>query len=216
MVPVAGVDGCRGGWVVVTADDAFVCPDFATVLDALDSETVIAVDIPIGLQDEYVPGGREADRTARRALTARASSVFSPPPRRALAVRTLAEARALGCPMTVQALNIVAKIREVDGVMTPALQARVHEVHPELCFQTINGGNPIASKRSRAGRVARRELLRRVSIEVPARVPHATENDVLDACAARWGARRIADGTARQVPDPPPLDRRGLRMEICW
>lgn len=213
---MAGVDGCRSGWVVVTAGDAFVCSDFAAVLDALDPDAIVGVDMPIGLSDEYVPGGREADRLARRALGARASSVFSPPPRQALAVCTLAEARALGCPMTIQALNIVAKVREVDGVMTPSLQARVHEVHPELCFQAMNGGGRIASKRSRAGRDARRELLRQVGIGVPSRVPGAAEHDVLDAGAARWGARRIADGTARRVPDSPPLDRRGLRMEICW
>lgn len=216
MVPVAGVDGCRDGWVVVTAEDAFVCPHFAAVLAALDPDAIVAVDVPIGLLDEYVPGGREADRGARRELAARRSSVFSPPSRRALGARTVAEARTRGCPMTIQTLNILAKIRDVDGVMTPSLQARVHEVHPELCFHAMNGGGPIAGKRSRAGRDARRALLRQVGIEVPSRVPGAAKHDVLDAGAARWGARRIADGTARRVPDPPPRDRRGLRMEICW
>jgi predicted RNase H-like nuclease len=216
MVPVAGVDGCTGGWVVVTEDDAFVRPDFAAVLAALPLDAVVAVDMPIGLLTEYAPGGRDADRAARRALTARRSSVFSAPARPALDARTLAEARAHGCPMTIQSLNILAKVRDVDGVMTPALQARVHEVHPELCFQTMNGDNPMATKKLRAGRVQRRQLLRQADIGVPDRVPGTAEDDVLDAGAALWSARRIAKGTARRVPDPPPVDARGLRMEICW
>ena len=216
MVPVAGVDGCRGGWLVVTDHDAFVRPALAAVLDALDPETIVAVDMPIGLLDEHVPGGRAADRAARRALAGRSSSVFSAPTRVALDARTLAEARALGCPMTIQALNILAKIRDVDRVMTPALQTRAREVHPELCFQTMNGGHPLASKKAWAGRAGRRELLRDGDVEVPDRVPGATADDILDAGAALWSARRIARGDFRRVPDPPPLDARGLRMEICW
>ncbi|HEX6310625.1 MAG TPA: DUF429 domain-containing protein [Acidimicrobiia bacterium] len=216
-MPVAGVDGCRSGWVVATGGETFVCRDFGAVVEALPGDAVVAVDMPIGLPDEYVPGGRAADRAARRELPARRSSVFSAPTRRALGASTLAEARARGCPMTIQALDILPKIREVDEVMTPALQARVHEVHPELCFDAMNrGARSLGSKRERAGRTARRALLRRLGIVVPARVTGASEDDVLDAGAALWGARRLATGTGRRVPEPPPVDRRGLRMEICW
>jgi len=35
MTPVAGVDGCRAGWIVVHDGCATVHPDFATVLAAL-------------------------------------------------------------------------------------------------------------------------------------------------------------------------------------
>lgn len=214
---MAGVDGCRGGWVVVTDGDAFVCPDFAAVLDAIADDTIVAVDMPIGLLDEYVAGGREADRAARRQLPSKASSVFSAPPRRALGAQTLREAQTQGCPMTIQAFNIVPKVRDVDRVMTPALQTRVREVHPELCFHTMSGGQPVgASKRRRAGRDARRALLRRAGIEVPQRLPGARPDDLLDAGAALWGARRIVAGTAGHVPEAPSLDRRGLRMEIWW
>lgn len=216
MLPVAGVDGCRGGWVVVTETDAFVRPDFATVLAALPDDAVVAVDMPIGLPDEYIPGGREADRAARRALPTKASSVFSAPPRRAFGARSLREAQARGCRMTIQAFNILPKVQDVDGSMTPALQTRVHEVHPELCFQTMNGGQPVGAKKSRGGRAVRRALVERARIDVPDRVRGAAEDDLLDAAAALWGARRLAAGTACRVPGAAPLDRRGLRMEICW
>lgn len=216
MAPVAGVDGCRGGWVVTTETDAFVCPDFAAVLAALPDDAVIAVDMPIGLHAEYVPGGREADRAARRALPGKASSVFSAPPRRAFGSRTLSEAQDRGCRMTIQAFNILTKVEDVDRSMTPALQARVREVHPELCFHAMNGAVVGAGKKRRAGRDARSALLRQAGIHVPSRLEGAAPDDLLDAGAALWGARRIAAGTAARVPEPVPLDSHGLRMEIWW
>lgn len=217
MVPVAGVDGCRGGWIVVTESGAFVCADFAAVLDALDPNTVLAIDIPIGLLDGYVAGGRDADRAARGLLGRRGSSVFSAPARAAFGAKTLTDARARGCPMTLQALNIMSRVEQVDRLMTPALQTRVFEVHPELCFTAMNGqGRPLESKRRRAGRDARRTLLADAGVAVPSVPRGAAEDDLLDAAAAGWGAGRIVMRTGKRVPVDPPLDRRGLRMEICW
>jgi predicted RNase H-like nuclease len=218
MVPVAGVDGCRGGWVVVTGDAAFVRPDFAAVLEALDSETIVAVDMPIGLYDEYVPRGRDPDRAARELLEDRWPTVFSAPVRRAFGAEKLTEAQARGCRMTIQALKIMPKVEQIDLLMTPVLQARVYEVHPEICFRELNGGRPVRSKKSRRpGREERRELLTCAGIGIPDRPRQGEkEDDLLDACAALWSARRLANGTAWRVPDPPPVDGRGLRMEICW
>src|SRR6266700_814257 len=86
MLPVAGVDGCRAGWLVVHGGRAAVCTDFAEVLTALPDDAVVAVDMPIGLVDEHEPGGRAVDRAARARLGAKRSSVFSPPPRCALEI----------------------------------------------------------------------------------------------------------------------------------
>lgn len=219
MTPVAGVDGCRAGWVVVHDGAAFVCDDFVTVLDALPDDTVVAVDIPIGLADHYQVGGRECDRSARARLgRVRGTSVFPAPPRPALAARSLEQARELGWPATKQALNIAAKIDQVDRVMTPALQRRVFEVHPELSFAELNAGRVLLSKkRRRTGRDERWSLLERAGVPTPAR-PHAgeAEDDLLDACAAAWSARRIAQGDDQLLPITPLCDARGLRMEIRW
>ena len=52
---LAGVDGCRSGWVAAfvrpTGGDARVrvVPRFADVLGAPEAPTIVAVDIPIGL-----------------------------------------------------------------------------------------------------------------------------------------------------------------------
>jgi predicted RNase H-like nuclease len=39
-------------------------------------------------------------------------------------------------------------------------------------------------------------------------------DDLLDACACAWSARRIAEGRAVRFPADPPQDARGLRMAI--
>ena len=214
---MAGVDGCRSGWIVVHDGCAAVHPDFTAVLAALPENAVVALDMPIGLVDEHVSGGREVDRAARAELGPKRSSVFSAPPRCALGTRTLDDARRLGARLTLQTLNLLPRIEDVDGVMTPELQARVFEVHPELSFAAMNGDDPVrAPKRSATGAKERRGLLERAGIVVPERPAGAAVDDLLDACALTWSARRVADGTASHVPDAPSRDARGLRMELHW
>jgi predicted RNase H-like nuclease len=217
MVRVAGVDGCRDGWVVVHEVGAAVRASFADVLDALPDDTVVAVDMPIGLADEHRPGGRDADRAARAELGPKRSSVFSAPPRSVLGARSLSEARRRGGRLTLQTLNLLPRIEDVDRVMTPALQARVFEVHPELSFAAMDGGRPVpAPKRTAEGAKQRLALLARARVPVPERPTGAALDDVLDACALTWSAGRIARGDARRVPDVVAFDRCGLRMDVRW
>src|SRR5512132_176033 len=204
MPSVAGVDGCRAGWIVVHERRAEVQRDFAGVLAALPDDAVVAVDMPIGLVDERLPGGREVDRAARVELGRKRSSVFSAPPRCALGARTLPDARRRGARLTLQTLNLLPRIEDVDAVMTPELQSRVFEVHPELSFGAMAGGSPVLTpKRSAAGSKERRALLQRAGVCVPERPTGAAADDLLDACALTWSARRVADGTASSLPHPP-------------
>jgi predicted RNase H-like nuclease len=130
-------------------------------------------------------------------------------------VRTLPEAQALGVRIALQTLNILDKVFAVDDVMTPAVQRHVFEAHPELAFTALNGGQPMRlSKRRSAGRRERRAVLDAAGIAVPETPRGAKEDDVLDATALTWVARRIARGEAVCLPDPPPLDSRGLHMGI--
>lgn len=65
MAKLAGVDGCRGGWVVVMGDDwppasaieVRVCGTFQEVLELTAKCQAVAIDIPIGL-----PGGQSIHR----------------------------------------------------------------------------------------------------------------------------------------------------------
>ena len=209
-----GVDGCRGGWLAVPLEggEATVHPTFADLLRA-EPDATLAVDVPIGLLDEGRTGDRACDKEARRLLGwPRRASVFPPPLRHRLAqTRRPPE-------MSVQSFNILPKIREVDALMTPALQARCVEAHPELAFATLAGRPMRHPKRRAEGNAERRRALALVPGRPFARLPTvprgAAMDDLLDACALAWTARRVAEGLSLRVPGPPPVDSRGLRMEI--
>lgn len=233
---LAGVDGCRAGWFVVcgpagAVPEIAVYPSFAEILAALPGDAVIAVDMPIGLPERIRGGGRGPEQSVRPLLGARQSSVFSIPSRSAVHAASHGEACSLALatsepPRKVsrQAFGLFAKIREIDAVMTPALEARVFEVHPELAFWRLNGGRAMTlPKKIRgsvnpAGMAERRALLQ--SRGLPAgllagRPPAgAAADDLLDAAACFMIAARIAAGRARPFPDPPVLTERGARMAI--
>lgn len=229
---VAGVDGCAGGWFVVLLDvrsgsmHGRLSRTFAEILRSPEAPRVIAVDMPIGLLDHAVPGGRLCDQEARRLLgRPRSSSVFSPPVRAALGAEDYRSAHAVNTVssdanvgLSKQAYGILPKIAEVDRALKPSVQTRVHEAHPELAFAEMNGGVPLSrGKREGSGQLERSELLRREGLDVTHDLKGADGaalDDVLDAVALSWSARRIADGRGQRVPDRPPKDSRGLRMEI--
>ena len=74
-----------------------VCSSFHEVVDLGSKAEVVAVDIPIGLLEEPITGGRECDKEARLMLgTPRRSSVFTPPTRAALASATWRQHEAWG------------------------------------------------------------------------------------------------------------------------
>ncbi len=236
---LAGVDGCRGGWIaafVRPADDAghiAVFARFADVLAASPAADVVAVDIPIGLPERTGAGGRAAENAVRPLLGARQSSVFSVPVRAAIYERDYAGAcrAALAAsepPRKVsrQLFNIAPKIREVDAVLRAdaGLPGRVFEVHPELAFWRLNGERALSEPkkvRSRpypAGLDLRRNLLLAAGLPdglVGAQPPKgAAEDDLVDALACAAIARRLHAGLARPYPDPPPRDGFGLPMAI--
>jgi predicted RNase H-like nuclease len=237
---VAGVDGCRAGWLAVVRPlahplgaQALLLPTFAEVLTLPQAPRVIAIDIPIGLPDMATVGGRSADIAARARLGARQSAVFAVPARAVLMetdYRTAcAVALAASDPprmLSKQTFNLFPKIRDVDALMTAALQERVVECHPELAFWALNGGRPLdmpkkaKSQPYAAGIGLRRRLLGRAGYntaflqEIPFKTADAGPDDLLDACACSWSAARIALGRGARFPAIPPLDAKGLRMEI--
>ena len=208
MSSYVGVDGCKQGWVAVRLDDdgfveAVLEPSIGELL-ATWPDAVFGVDIPIGLAST---GWRDADVAARAALRGRASTVFLTPPRPALTapdyVAACAESRRLtGKAFSRQAWALRKKILEVDAFLG---DARIHEVHPELSFQEMAGPRRW-SKRTWGGHRERVEALEARGIHLPPDLGAASKagaDDVLDAAAAAWSARRIARGTARSWPATP-------------
>ena len=228
---VAGVDACPAGWVAVLLSPQTqeyvvrLCLDFESLLALQPKLQTIAIDIPIGLLEERQPGGRVCDQLTRRQLPGRASSVFSPPIRRLLGATTYEEVRRHG--LSIQAFGILPKIREVDQVMTPALQRRVYEAHPELAFRSLIGAPMQHNKKTHAGRGERLRALEQIepfhavrqmleTVSTTYRRSQIARDDFLDACVLAWLAQRIADGQANCLPAEPTIDRNGLRMEIWY
>jgi predicted RNase H-like nuclease len=176
---------------------------------------ILAVDIPLGLQDAAARGGRECDQLARGFIGARASSVFSPPAVGALRASTHPEAVLLNrqsgpdAPgLSIQAFAIFPKLIDADQALaqSPWLRERTIEVHPEVCFRQMSGKPLLHAKKRAAGKDKRRELLQRggmdglEAFEERARNAGARTDDALDACAAAWSAWRRAHGTAACFP----------------
>ncbi len=234
---VAGVDGCKGGWVVVLLElngDRRVVGESCRVVDSFHNIIVlpeaprfVAVDIPIGLPTVAMPGGRACDREARQMLGKRGTSVFSPPVRAVLSADCYEKAVALSrassrhtIGITKQVYGLVPKLREVHDAMTPDLQLRIREVHPELSFTMMNGGEPLdSSKRSGKGKTQRLALLEQHFSGVDdalGRLRKSDAPDLIDAYAAAWSAWRMARGKARYIPEELQMDSRGLRMGIWF
>src|SRR5690349_428330 len=219
---VLGVDGWRGRWVGALLDARHVTlldlPDADAVL-ALPDVELIAIDMPIGLSDD---GSRACDVEARRRLGRAGSSVFPAPVRPVLRTTTYDDARktslaACGRSVSVQTFGLVPSIRSLDDALGEPPDTRVVEVHPELSFRALDG-RVTDRKSSVSGRAQRIRALQQVMDVLDALSEDRTGLpvvDALDACAAAWSARRLADGHGECVGDGS-TDNRGRPMRICW
>ena len=226
VVLVAGVDGYRRGWVVVTAPltggpSTVECvARLERLIERVRAGDIRAagIDMPIGLPSFT---RRASDGQLRVHLGARRSSIFPTPPRAVLDAvdysDALARARdATGVGLSKQAWNLVPKIRELDTLMSSDLQPRVSEAHPESSFAELAGKSLATRKSTREGREERTQLLLPSFPDVAEHVAHhkSIAADVLDAYAAAWTARRVANGTAKWFGDDE-RDARGLRMTVA-
>ena len=225
---VAGVDGCRAGWVRFAVE----VPSLATSVDVVDLAELlrnrpsdlacIGVDIPVGLID----GSRACDKAARKLLgQPRGTSVFAAPCRAALSATTHAAASQInrdktGRGLSQQAFGIIPKIKQVDDAITSDCQRWVLEVHPEVCFWAFNHHSPMKhNKKTKEGAVERIALLRRVFPEIDkhlaSRPTRVGADDLLDSAAAAWTALRHHRNKAECVC-PPELDEVGLAVTIYY
>jgi predicted RNase H-like nuclease len=216
---LAGLDGCRAGFVAAISDSGApgetrieVVPDPALFLAR--PFVTVAVDMPIGLPERIGPAGRGPEKALRARLGARQSSVFAIPSRAAVFAPDYAAACAAALatsdpPRKVsrQAFALFPKIRALDALLRadPALVAIVHEAHPEGAFAAMAGAPLAEPKKAKGapyppGLDERRALLAAQGFD-PALLsapppPGAGRDDVLDALACLWTARRLRDGLA--------------------
>ena len=209
---VLGVDGCKVGWIGVRwgeSTEVLVAATIAELVEAAGPVEAVAIDIPIELPAD-VP--RAAERLARRLLPGRASTVFNAPAAAVLdaadyPAANAANKAALGLGLSKQTWYLVPKIRDVHDWLTTSPSVPVVEAHPEVCFAAMNGGVLVDGKTTAGGEALRRTLLAAHGLDVVAeRRRGVAVDDVLDAAATAWTARRVADGVAERLP-PEPHDR---------
>jgi len=222
-VRALGVDGCRGGWIA-----AWIAPDGTRGFEVLPHAARLAdfvpecayIDMPIGLPDS---GPRPCDRAAQRMLGAARSRVFLGARRPLLAflgdyAGANRWAKQDGKGLSRQMFNILPKIAEIDGFMSPARQGKFREAHPELAFLRFGGGTALPGKKSPPGLRRRKKLLRELGFADidkwlgRLRGSGAKPDDLLDACVL--AAAALAPGG--MVAGKPERDARGLRMEIWF
>jgi predicted RNase H-like nuclease len=225
-VAVLGVDGWRCAWVGALLAGRSVSllslPDMAAVL-AVPGVEVIGIDMPIGLSDD---GARVCDVAARELLSGlgAAGSVFPAPLRVVLEARDYAHARELSRSASggrrapsAQTFQLVAAIRALDDALGDPPRDDVVEVHPELAFRALDARvrDPKVTARGLSQRLTALRAVMDVDDALAQAPPRVPAIDALDACAAAWSARRVADGEATTVGDGT-LDRRARPMRICW
>jgi predicted RNase H-like nuclease len=210
-IVAVGVDGARGGWIAAGLfEDGRTELRFFPSLERIAewSETApMAVDVPIGLMP--LGGSRPCDYECRRHLPGKGSCVFPPPARflvdrfpsahvtpkqlrDAIFERAMAAGPGVVPGLSAQSCAIFDKVWEADRFARRV--TRVFEVHPELCFQRMRGST-LASKKTARGALQRLALVRAQFADAEDRMresDHGVIDDLLDAYAALWTARRIA------------------------
>lgn len=155
---IVGIDGCKFGWIAVKIDQKGIYEiskhaHFSSVIESYPLAEKYLVDMVIGLSDDKMV--RETESLARQFLKPfRTSSVFSPPCRAAVYQSSYDLAKevnkkTLGKSFSIQAWNIVPKIKEVDEFLfeNKTLQGKIFEAHPEVCFAGLNEGLPMKFKK---------------------------------------------------------------------
>ena len=175
---LAGVDGCKGGWlaILVRPVGGNVCirpvfKNFSDLLEGPDTPTIIAVDIPIGLPRKSELRGRGPERIVRPLIGERKSSVFRIPSRSAVYasvdtafpddkeryVRACKIARETSPDQKAfakQGFYICPKIVEVDQFLRKRSELidRIFETHPEVAFWRMKGDRALSYPKRRNNR----------------------------------------------------------------
>ena len=240
-IEFVGVDGCPAGWFSVGFDrcgdyEAEVFASFSELLACYGDARLVLADIPIGLPQG--PERRGCDSQARKLLGRRRSSVFSAPTRQTVEQAAASpkdyrgalevERSFAGRGISIQAFAISPKIAEVDALLLSrhaSATPTVREVHPELCFWSLNNRRPMEfSKKKSQGKAERLRVLEGIEPRSQEIYQAAcsrflrkivARDDILDALVAALIARERTD-RLQTVPEHPPKDARGLPMEMVF
>jgi len=238
-----GVDGCPDGWLAVEySGERFRSADQYGDIEGLwedhDDAELILIDVPIGLREEdNTP--RPCDAEARERLgSPRSSSVFPTPVRGVLEAESYKDAREKQEYLTdgslgAQTWGISDKIHELDEFMRTdqsEKEGTVRESHPEVCYWSLNDGQPTEYSKTGAPVAAfweRNEILETVDKEIYGVIreagtgleSEATNDDLLDAFVLAITASELT-GDTKTLPQNWPANDQGdpedLPMEMVY
>ena len=222
-----------------------VCREFADLMACFEDACVILVDMPIGLRKGGAMKYRRCDNEARNLLLKRKNSVFQTPSRRfvteVMKNQCWNQTDANNWLMenfqgkkikkiSAQAFGTIRKIGEVDEFLKNRGAGSPKKAHPEVCFWALNRERPMSAHKSEAfGFWERFRMLRccvgnidavfnKVPIRKKGEKTKVATDDVLDALALAITARIGSQNPDRlgSLPENPPLDCEGLRMEMVY
>jgi len=216
---IIGIDGCKSGWFSVweNQDKSIHSAVFSNLNELKnffknESQLILGIDMPVVLS-EVIP--RQADQLARKLLSKKASSVFTAPTPEMLdqpnyEKASLVSKRLFGKSMSLQSWYLFPKIKDVQ-TMIHHEDMQIYEIHPELSFRAMNNEQVILeSKKTQEGFALRNALLSmhfKNFIFEDIRNQHARkdvmDNDILDALAVLWSAKRIQSNQASYLPQAP-------------
>ena len=219
MSLIIGIDGCKSGWFSVWENqDKSIHSSVFSNLNELknffknESQLIVGIDMPVVLS-EVIP--RQADQLARKLLSKKASSVFTAPTPEMLdqpnyEKASLVSKKLFGKSMSLQSWYLFPKIKDVQ-TMIHHEDMQIYEIHPELSFRAMNNEQVILeSKKSHEGFAIRNSLLTmhfKNFIFEEIRRQYARkdvmDNDILDALAVLWSAKRIQSNQASFLPQAP-------------
>jgi predicted RNase H-like nuclease len=215
-----GLDGFRQGWVAAWIEDSgdhgFSYSRSAAELLSGPFERAM-IDVPIGLPER---GYRLCDREAKKLV---GSAVFLGVRRNIWAFADCDAANEFywqsegrGRGISRQLWGIRGKVQEIDEFISPQLQGKVMETHPEVVFWKLAGEKAFAKKKSAEGRAERIRILKENgftqidSLMVQRKGSGIGRDDLIDACVCAIAAR-----DAKHILGGD-LDSRGLRMEMHY
>ena len=222
----AGIDGCRGGWIVAYTDQHSIVVNWIGSLYELKELGIRSclIDMPIGLSAE-----RHIDQDLRQVLKpVRHHSVFSTPVRAAVYSDEYVLAKSInkeatGKSISIQSWNICPKIKEVDQfIQDTSNDFTAIESHPEYCFYRLNQNKHLQHKKSTpAGVDERIKLLHTYKAEYTKAFELALKSfprkavkadDILDAlCLHLTGQHELG-----YIKNEPIKDEKGITMQIAF
>lgn len=231
---VAGVDGCRTGWIMVKCEvgefEFGIYERFEALLFENPDLDRILIDIPLGLSSEHHP--RTIDKVLRAELKGRSSTVFTPACRVAIYKHSYEEAKKTnlaleGKSLSIQSYNISSKIRELDDLLiqkNPVVP--ILESHPELCFKYLNQGKVLSSKKSTpVGLKERLELLSAFDPQIKSlfekilastKRKEVAKDDIIDAICLCLVNKLGHSHRLQFLKDQNLTDARGIEMKIAY